>query len=51
MKLIADRPKDQVDLIGLAALSDIDWTYIESWAAEWEVSDRLQRARDEAGKV
>ncbi len=51
MKLIADRPKDQVDLIGLAALSNIDWTYVETWAKEWEVSDRLQRVRDEASKV
>jgi hypothetical protein len=47
MKLIADRPKDQIDLLGLAELSDIDWAYVEAWAAEWQVSDRLQRVRDQ----
>jgi Nucleotidyl transferase AbiEii toxin, Type IV TA system len=43
MKLIADRPKDQIDVHGLAALPDLDWAYIEHWAAEWGVTDRLRR--------
>jgi hypothetical protein len=49
MKLIADRPKDRIDLVGLVALPDIDWAYVETWAAEWEVADRLQRIRDQSG--
>jgi hypothetical protein len=46
MKLIADRAKDQVDLLGLAALPDLDWAYVERWAAEWGVADRLRRLRE-----
>jgi hypothetical protein len=45
MKLIADRPKDQVDLLGLAHLPAVDWPYVERWAAEWQVLDRLRRIR------
>lgn len=45
MKLIADRPKDQVDLLGLIALGGLDWDYIERWAAEWGVRDRLDTVR------
>ncbi len=45
MKLIADRAKDQVDLIGLVDLPDVDWAYIEGWAQEWQILDRLQRIR------
>ena len=45
MKLIADRPKDQIDLQGLVQLPDIDWPYIEKWASEWEITDRLSRVR------
>ena len=43
MKLIADRPKDQIDLRGLAALPGVDWAYVERWSAEWGVTDRLRR--------
>jgi predicted nucleotidyltransferase len=50
MKLIADRAKDQIDLVGLAALPEIDWTYIEHWAEEWQILDRLQRIRDATRK-
>ena len=50
MKLIADRPKDQVDLVGLVTLPEIDWAYVEHWAEEWQVLDRLERIRDRAGK-
>ncbi len=49
MKLIADRPKDQVDLVGLVALPNIDWAYVEHWSEEWQITDRLQRIRDGAG--
>ncbi len=49
MKLIADRPKDGIDLIGLVRLSSLDWAYVEHWAAEWGVSDRLARVRGSAG--
>jgi len=50
MELIADRRKDQVDLVGLAALPEIDWAYVEHWADEWQISDRLKRIRDETAK-
>jgi hypothetical protein len=46
MKLIAYRPKDRADLAGLLALSDLDWAYIERWAKEWDVLDRLKAARE-----
>jgi hypothetical protein len=45
LKLIADRPKDQVDLDGLLGLSALDWRYLERWAAVWGVGDRLDRRR------
>lgn len=41
MKLIADRPKDQIDLQGLLGLDGLDWSYVERWADEWGVRDRL----------
>ncbi len=49
MKLIADRPKDHIDLQGLIQLPDIDWPYIEKWASEWEINDRLSRVRGTRG--
>jgi hypothetical protein len=45
LKLIADRPKDQGDLHGLAQLPGVDWSYVERWAGEWGVSERLERLR------
>ncbi len=45
MKLIADRPKDQIDLQGLIQLPGLDWAYIEHWSGEWGVLDRLARVR------
>jgi len=45
LKLIADRPKDQEDLRGLARLSSIDWSYVERCTEEWGVLDRLLRLR------
>jgi hypothetical protein len=50
MKLIADRPKDQIDLQGLIRLAALDWAYVERWATEWGVSDRLRALRDRAGE-
>ena len=46
MKLIANRPKDQIDLIGLLGLAALDWPYIERWADEWGVTDVLRRAAE-----
>ena len=43
MKLIADRAKDRLDLIGLSELPDVDWAHVERWASEWDVMDRLRR--------
>jgi hypothetical protein len=45
MKLIADRPKDRVDLLELAALPNVDWDYVDHWAHEWQIADRLERLR------
>lgn len=45
LKLIADRPKDRQDLLGLVALPDLDWPYVERWATEWDVADKLTSLR------
>lgn len=45
MKLIADRAKDMIDLTGLVRLPSLDWAYIERWAEEWRVANRLVRVR------
>ena len=45
LKLIADRRKDQVDLLGLAALSTLDWAYIEHWARIWGVQEKAADLR------
>jgi len=45
LKLIADRPKDQGDLDGLSRLPGIDWRYIERWAQEWGIEQRLGTLR------
>jgi hypothetical protein len=50
MKLIADRPKDHLDLLGLVRLDGLDWHYVEAWAAEWDVADRLRMLREEAAR-
>lgn len=49
MKLIAHRPKDRIDLLGLVALPGLDWSYVERWADEWQVRDRLDALRIESG--
>ncbi len=45
-KLIANRQKDHRDAVELLQLEDLDWGYIERWAATWQVADRLQELRD-----
>lgn len=45
LQLIAGRPKDEIDLLGLVRLDGLDWTYVERWAAEWELADRLRALR------
>jgi hypothetical protein len=45
LKLIADRIKDQPDLVGLLGLGALDWAYVEKWATTWGVLDRLHRKR------
>jgi hypothetical protein len=42
LKLIANRPKDRVDLEGLVRLPDVDWAYVERWASEWQLSELLR---------
>jgi hypothetical protein len=46
LTLIANRPKDQNDLLGLVALPAIDWSYVERWAREWDVLDALRTLRE-----
>lgn len=48
LKLIANRPKDQNDLLGLLALPTIDWPYVERWANEWDVRGLLDGLRARA---
>lgn len=50
LKLIAGRPKDEIDLLGLVRLDGLDWSYIERWAAAWEVADRLRAVRIAAAR-
>lgn len=45
LKLIANRPKDVIDLRNLLALPALDWEYIDRWAAAWDVLDRLAPLR------
>jgi hypothetical protein len=49
MKLIAYRPKDRIDLLGLIELPALDWGYVERWADEWQVRDRLETLRGAGG--
>jgi len=50
LKLIADRPKDRQDLLGLVALPDLDWEHVERWAAEWDVAEPLAALRRDASR-
>jgi hypothetical protein len=45
LKLIAYRPKDRLDLLGLMRLHGLDWNYVERWAAQWQVQERLEQTR------
>ncbi len=45
LKLIAWRPKDRIDLLGLCALPGLDWDYVRGHARTWEVEDRLESLR------
>jgi predicted nucleotidyltransferase len=48
LKLIAGRAKDEIDLVGLVRLTGLDWPYVERWADEWQVADRLFDVRRRA---
>jgi hypothetical protein len=45
LKLIAWRDKDEVDLQALSKVTTLDWEYVERWAREWEMLDRLDFLR------
>ncbi len=45
LKLIAYRPKDMDDLRGLRDLPSINWAYVQRWADEWDIADRLTQLR------
>jgi hypothetical protein len=45
LKLIANRPIDQQDVLRLAAHDDIDWDYVAKWCTEWRVADNLAGLR------
>lgn len=55
LKLIAWRRKDELDLVGLVGIGGLDWDYVERWASEWNVTERLEEVRSrvesEAGGV
>jgi len=48
LKLIANRPKDRVDLLSLCGLADLDWGYAERWASRWDVRGLLEEIRRES---
>lgn len=50
LKLIANRKKDQNDLIELAALEAVDWSYVEHWAPVWGVTELLTNLREAVEK-
>jgi len=50
-KLIASRSKDLDDVEGIfearrAAGDHLDWEFLDRWAAEWEITDRLASFAD-----
>lgn len=45
LKLLASRHKDFKDLLDLGKLPDVDWKYVERWAAVWAIEDRLENLR------
>lgn len=48
-KAIANRPKDQIDLLGLVRLPGIDWAYVNAQASDWGVDVVIARVRALAG--
>lgn len=44
-KAIANRPKDQIDLLGLARLPGLDWSYVDVQARDWGVEAVIARVR------
>lgn len=48
LKLIANRPKDRIDLLGLVRLDRLDWAYLERWARIWEVLPLLRELQHSA---
>lgn len=53
-KLLASRPKDLDDVEAIfearrAAGDMLDWSFLDQWAAEWEIGDRLSPYRDRFG--
>jgi len=49
LKLIANRPKDRIDSMGLCALPGLDWDYLREWARRWDVEALLEELRREGG--
>lgn len=43
LKLIANRHKDQRDLIELAGIEGVDWAYVRQWATTWDVEANLEQ--------
>jgi hypothetical protein len=48
LKLIANRAKDRVDILGLLRLPNLDWDYIERCSREWETDALLRELRAQA---
>lgn len=44
-KAVANRPKDQIDLLGLVRLPDLDWAYVDAQAHAWGVTSVIARVR------
>lgn len=44
-KAIANRPKDQIDLLGLVRLPNIDWAYVDVEARNWSVDAVIANVR------
>jgi len=43
--LLMNRDRDASDLVELAAVPNLDWSYIERWATVWRVGDRVAAYR------
>ena len=47
LKLIANRSIDHRDIYTILETQSIDWEYVEHWARIWDVTDSLQRVRED----